>query len=234
MSAPPPPAPRPEIAILFQDEDVVVVNKPAGLIVHRGWAQDRVVMMSLVRNQLDREVFPAHRLDRGTSGALLFALHPEALRTRNSAFDAGSVDKRYLALVRGRPEPAEGLIDYAIPRGEEGERVPAQTEYRVVHQLAHYALVEVRPLTGRLHQIRRHWKHLRHPIVYDMQYGRGRFNARCHEDCGIERMALHAAWLTFPHPRSGEMTRVTAPLPEDLAVPFARLAIPTSLLPLDK
>lgn len=212
----------------------MVVNKPAGLIVHRGWAQDRVVMMSLVRNQLDREVFPAHRLDRGTSGALLFALHPEALRALNSAFEAGHVDKRYLALVRGRPEPAEGLIDYAIPRGEEGERVPAQTEYRVVHQLAHYALVEARPLTGRLHQIRRHWKHLRHPIVYDMQYGRGRFNARCHEDCGIERMALHAASLTFGHPRTGEVIAITAPLPEDLAVPFARLGIPASLLPLDK
>ena len=99
------------------------------------------------------------------------------------------MQKTYLALVRGRPEPSAGLIDYAIPRGEEGERVPAQTEYRVVHQLAHYALVEARPLTGRLHQIRRHFKHLRHPIVYDMQYGRGRFNARCHEDCGIARMA---------------------------------------------
>lgn len=234
MSAPPPPAPRPKIRVLFQDEDVVVVNKPAGLIVHRGWAQDRVVMMSLVRNQLDREVFPAHRLDRGTSGALLFALTPEALRTLNSAFEAGDVDKRYLALVRGRPEPSEGLVDYAIPRGEEGERVPAQTEYRVVHQLAHYALVEARPLTGRLHQIRRHFKHLRHPIVYDMQYGRGRFNARCHEDCGIERMALHAGALTFAHPRSGERVQVTAPLPEDLAEPFRKLGIPEGVLPLDK
>jgi tRNA pseudouridine65 synthase len=233
MSAPPPPAPRPKIAILFRDDDVVVVDKPAGLIVHRGWAQDRVVMMSLVRNQLDREVFPAHRLDRGTSGALLFALSPEALRTLNTAFENGNVEKRYLALVRGRPEPSEGLIDYAIPRGEEGERVPAQTEYRVVHQLAHYALVEARPLTGRLHQIRRHFKHLRHPIVYDMQYGRGRFNGRCHADCGIERMALHAASLDFPHPRTGKRMRVEAPLPEDLASPFQRLGIPSSFLPLD-
>ena len=141
--------------------------------------------------------------------------------------------ERYLALVRGRPEPSEGLVDYAIPRGEEGERVPAQTEYRVVHQLAHYALVEARPLTGRLHQIRRHFKHLRHPIVYDMQYGRGRFNARCHEDCGIARMALHAASLSFPHPRTGQRVHVTAPLPEDLAAPFRRLAIPPAFLPLD-
>ncbi|MCB9662445.1 MAG: pseudouridylate synthase, partial [Sandaracinaceae bacterium] len=148
MSAPPAPSAPAPIAVLYRDDDVVVVNKPSGLIVHRGWAQDRVVVMSLVRNQLGRDVYPAHRLDRGTSGALLFGLHPAALRTLNTEFESGGVEKRYLALVRGRPDPAEGLVDYAIPRTEDGERVPAQTLYRVVHQLEHYALVEARPLTG--------------------------------------------------------------------------------------
>ena len=234
MSAPPAPSAPPPIAVLYQDDDVIVVNKPSGLIVHRGWAQDRVVVMSLVRNQLKRDVYPAHRLDRGTSGALLFGLHPAALRTLNAEFEAGGVEKRYLALVRGRLDPREGLVDYAIPRTEDGERVPAQTLYRVVHQLEHYALVEARPLTGRLHQVRRHFKHLRHPIVLDLQHGRGRFNARCQADCGIARMALHAAEITFSHPTHGARVRVVAPLPEDLLAPFRRLAIPDALLPLDK
>ncbi|MCB9625947.1 MAG: pseudouridylate synthase [Sandaracinaceae bacterium] len=234
MSAPPAPSAPAPIAVLYQDDDVVVVNKPSGLIVHRGWAQDRVVVMSLVRNQLGRDVYPAHRLDRGTSGALLFGLHPAALRTLNTEFESGGVEKRYLALVRGRPDPAEGLVDYAIPRTEDGERVPAQTLYRVVHQLEHYALVEARPLTGRLHQVRRHFKHLRHPIVLDREHGRGRFNARCQADCGIARMALHASEITFSHPVHATRLNITAPLPDDLLAPFRRLAIPDALLPLDK
>ncbi|MCB9658288.1 MAG: pseudouridine synthase [Polyangiales bacterium] len=224
---------RPRIPILYRDEAVVVVAKPSGLVVHRGWAQDRVVMMSLVRNQLRRDVYPAHRLDRGTSGALLFALSPETLRVLNDAFEAGRVEKRYLALVRGRPDPAEGLVDYAIPRTEDGERVPAQTRYHVVHQLDHYAWVEAFPLTGRLHQVRRHFKHLRHPIVLDKAHGRGRFNARCQADCGIARMALHAASITFPHPLTSTPVKVVAPLPEDLLTPLRRLGVPDTHLLLD-
>jgi tRNA pseudouridine65 synthase len=224
---------RPTLTILHQDDDVVVVNKPSGFIVHRGWAQDPVTMMSLARDQLRRDVYPAHRLDRGTSGALLFALHPKALRRLNSAFEAGAVEKRYLALVRGRLEPEQGLVDYAIPRTEDGERVSAQTRYKVVHQLDHYALVEARPLTGRLHQVRRHFKHLRHPIVLDLQHGRGRFNARCQDDCGIDRMALHAAEIAFPHPTTDHLLKVVAPLTADLHDPLRRLGVPDAVLPLD-
>ncbi|HEY0783640.1 MAG TPA: pseudouridine synthase, partial [Thermoanaerobaculia bacterium] len=161
--------------ILYQDDALVVVDKPSGLVVHRGWGQDRVVAMTLVREALGRHVFPVHRLDRGTSGALVFALSPEIARLLQQRFEAGLVEKRYLALVRGVP-PETGVIDHPIPREPDGPRVPAVTEFHRLATFERYALLEVVPKTGRLHQIRRHLKHLSHPLIGDVRYGKGEHN----------------------------------------------------------
>lgn len=207
-----------------------MVNKPAGLVVHRGWAQDSVTLMSLARDQIEAPVWPVHRLDRMTSGVIAFALSVESLQATRRAFEsrAEALQKRYLALVRGAPGQG-GVVRYAIPKTEDGPRVPAETRWRLLHQLAHYALIEARPITGRLHQIRRHAKHLNHPIVWDKKHGRGRFNERCKTQCGIDRMALHARSLALPHPFDDRVLQLRAPLPQDLAGPFTRLGIPPAL-----
>ena len=141
-------------------------------------------------------------------------------------FEDGTVEKRYLALVRG-VAPDEGRIDQPIPRRENGPRVPALTEFRRVAQAPteprHVSLVEAIPRTGRLHQVRRHLKHIDHHVIGDANYGKGAVNRALAERYGLRRMALHATSLTFRHPVGGHDETVTAPLPSDLAEPLARM-----------
>lgn len=219
---------RPVVPILYRDEDLVVVAKPSGYVVHRGWARDPIVVMTLVRDALGAWVYPVHRLDRGTSGALAFALNQDAQRILSQSFEAQEVHKAYLALVRGRLyEPA--TIDYAIPRSEDGERVPAVTDYRPLLTLDRFTLVEAIPRTGRLRQIRRHLKHIGHPIVLDKRHGRGEFHALARERYGFDRMVLHARQLELTHPRTGRRLRIVCPL-QDLAEPFERMGVAEELL----
>jgi tRNA pseudouridine65 synthase len=199
------------LRLLYRDESCVVVDKPAGMIVHRGWANDDQDLMRLTRDALGRYVYPLHRLDRGASGAVLFALDEHAARTLNRAFAATEIDKRYLALTRGHP-PEHGLIDHAIPRAPGKERVPAQTEFQRLGTFERYALVLALPKTGRLHQIRRHLKHLSCPLIGDVRYGKGEHNRLFRERYGLDRLALHAAALRFAHPVTGERVTVRAPL----------------------
>jgi tRNA pseudouridine65 synthase len=197
------------------------------MVVHRGWADDPVVAMTAVRDLLGRRVYPVHRLDRGTSGCLAFALDPETARRLQAAFEAGAVEKRYLALVRGIP-PAEGVIDHPLRRegaGPEAPRAPAVTEFRRLGTFERYALVEAVARTGRQHQIRRHFKHLSHPLIGDVQYGKGEHNRLFRERFGLRRLALHARVLAFAHPWSGEPVRAVAPVPPDLAGPLAAMGL---------
>lgn len=219
------------LPFLYRDGVLAAVNKPSGLAVHRGAAQDRIVALQVVRDQVGRHVHAVHRLDRATSGALLFALDPETARRLGEAFEAGEVEKRYLALVRGIP-PEQGVIDHPIPRVEDGPRVPAVTEFRRLAVFERYALVEARPLTGRLHQIRRHFKHLSHPLIGDVRYGKGDHNRLFRDRFGLHRLALHALELGFDHPETGERMRIVAPVPEDLAGPLRAMGmLPDSLRP---
>jgi len=197
--------------ILYQDESCAVVDKPSGMIVHRGWANDDQDLMRLTRDALGRYVYPLHRLDRGASGAVLFALDESAARTLNRAFAAGEIDKRYLALTRGHP-PESGIVDHPIPRAPGEERVPAQTGYQRLGTFERYALVLALPKTGRLHQIRRHLKHLSCPLIGDVRYGKGEHNRWFREHYAFDRLALHAAALRFAHPRTGASITVRAPL----------------------
>jgi tRNA pseudouridine65 synthase len=206
------------IALLHVDEHLVVADKPSGLLVHRGWADDDDVALFRVRDAIGVHVYPVHRLDRGTSGVLLFARNEVVAAALSRAFEAGEVEKRYLALVRGNP-PDAGVIDHPVPKKEQGDRVPAVTEFSrlALSTVERCALVEARPLTGRLHQIRRHLKHIDHPLIGDVNYGRGELNRHYRARYGLHRIGLHARSLSFVHPVEQTRLCVTAPIPADFA-----------------
>ena len=210
--------------ILYRDEALAVLAKPSGLLVHRGWDDDKEVAVTLARVALGKFVFPVHRLDRGASGALVFALSSEVAAALHAAFEDGRVEKRYLAAVRGIA-PESATIDHPIPRREDGPRVPAVTRIRRLATALHASLVEAMPLTGRLHQVRRHLKHISHPILGDANYGKGSLNRALREEHGLARLALHAASVRFAHPVTGASIEVAAPLPADLASPLASLGL---------
>ncbi len=218
----------PPIELLHVDPEIVVANKPSGLLVHRGWDDDDDVAMFRVRDALGgAHVFPVHRLDRGTSGALVFARTKEAAAALAKMFEEGRVDKRYLALVRGTP-PDEGVIDYPIQKAEDGPRVPARTRFRRVarSEIDRCSLVLAMPETGRLHQIRRHLRHIDHPLIGDMKHGSGAINRHYRATYGLHRLALHASTIAFDHPLTGARIDVTAPMPDDLGAALDALGLP--------
>jgi tRNA pseudouridine65 synthase len=215
------------LRLLHLDTELVAIDKPAGLLVHPSAldAHEERNALHLLRDQLGAWLWPLHRLDKGTSGVLLFARDAEAARHWGMAFEQGRVGKRYLALVRGWPD-AEGVIDQPLARDPElpsaGQpRVPAVTRYRRLqcfewpfavdarHPTSRYALVEAEPLTGRRHQIRRHFKHIAHPLVGDATHGKGAHNRAVAQWLGVQRLWLHAAEVTLPAP--GGALRIEAP-----------------------
>jgi tRNA pseudouridine65 synthase len=204
------------LEILYCDQDLVAVDKPSGMPVHRGWAQDGVPALQVLRDQLGRHVYPVHRLDRGTSGVLLFALSGEIAREVQIQLGAHAIEKRYVALCRGN-DPALVRVDHPLAREDGGEPRPAVTELKLLARFERYGLYEARPLTGRRHQIRRHLKHASHPIIGDTTYGKGEHNRIFRERFGFHRLALHASEMRLRHPRSGEPLRLHAPLPPELA-----------------
>lgn len=192
-----PSPPRPELTVLYRDDCMIAVNKPSGMIVHRGWDNDPVTACDIVRDDLiHAPVFAAHRLDRSTSGVLLFALNAETARSLQKQMEVGGFQKRYLALVRG-PMKEGCVLDHPIPKEKYHVRVPAVTEFIPLSHKDRWSLVEARPRTGRLHQIRRHLKHLSHPIVGDVRYGKGDVNRFFRENYSLNRLALHALELTL-------------------------------------
>jgi len=221
---------RAQLDILFRDEALCAVMKPAGLAVHRGWAMADHYALDLLRDQLGRWVYPVHRLDQPTSGVLVFALSPAIAGTLGEAFMEQQVAKRYLALVRGIP-PERVRVDNPI-KDERGEPRPAVTDVsRLWVFRKRYTLVEARPETGRTHQIRRHLKHLSCPIIGDTSYGKSEHNRLFAAEYGLQRLALHALEIAFEHPLSGRPLVIQAPLPPDLALPFERMGCPHEHLP---
>jgi len=215
---------EPALRILYRDEACTVVDKPSGVIVHRGWANDDRDLLRMTRDALGQYVYPIHRLDRGASGAVLFALNEHAARELNRGFADGTTSKRYLALTRGHP-PERGLIDTPVPRAPGEERVPAQTEYVRIGTFERYALVMALPKTGRLHQIRRHLKHISCPLIGDVRYGKGEHNRWFREHYALSRLALHAAALRFAHPVTGLLVTVRAPLTGSFAACLDALSL---------
>ncbi len=215
------------LSVLYADGDLVVIDKPAGLLVHRsGLTGVQTCALQLLRDQLGRLVYPVHRLDRPVAGPLLFALSSEMARLLCLAFAEHRVVKRYHAIVRGYTD-CEGVVDHPLAEEPGAPRQPAVTRYRRLataellapvppHATARYSLVEAEPVTGRMHQLRRHLKHLAHPVVGDTQYGDGRHNRFFRENLGVGGLLLAARRLEFAHPRTGAWLRIEAALPPDL------------------
>ncbi len=235
----------PHIEILFEDDDVVAIHKPAGLLVHRSYLarRERFFAMQLTRDKVGCHVFPVHRLDRPTSGILLFAKSSEMANALCEQFAAHSIGKEYLAIVRGNMHEA-ATLDY--PLKEELDDVAdkdvdpnkaaqdAVTSYKPLlnseipfasgrYATSRYALVHLSPHTGRKHQLRRHMAHLRHPILGDTTHGDGKQNKFFREHFGINRLWLIAKKLSFNHPRTGERVAVETELEQEWLTLFDEL-----------
>lgn len=216
------------LSILFQDDHLIAIDKPAGLLVHRSDIDrhETRFAVQLLRDQLGRRVYPAHRLDKGTSGVLLFAFEPAIVKALTRQFEAGTVEKTYLAVVRGWP-PEAGTIDHPLVRKYDDygrqlpptEAQPALTHYRRLatielpvavdrYPTSRYALVALKPQTGRQHQLRRHLKHISHPIIGDATYGKGIHNRFFQQAFCCQRLLLTCIHLGFRHPVSVEKVAV--------------------------
>jgi len=212
---------------------MLAVDKPPGLLsTPSPLASDRVTCMSLLRDQIGAWVYPVHRLDRATSGVLLFARDSSSAGQIASWFRERLARKLYLALVRGWVEQ-EGEIDHPVEGAHPGERVEAFTRYRCLGQVevdhpvgryatARYSLVEASPVTGRRHQIRRHFKHLRHPLLGDSDYGDTHHNRFFRERYGLRRLMLHAWVLELPDAD----LRIQAQVPQDMRTILEDLGLP--------
>jgi tRNA pseudouridine65 synthase len=220
----------PALDILFQDEHLVAINKPHGLLVHRSSiaADASEFALQILRDQLRQTVFPAHRLDRKTGGVLLFALNKDTDKAMQRQFMENQVSKTYLTIVRGHT-PDEEEIDYPL-RKENGTLQDAFTRYKTLnraeldvpfgnHPTSRYSLVQANPETGRMHQLRKHFSHIFHPIIGDRTHGCNKQNKLFKERWQMETMLLHAFELSFNHPVTNEHITINAPLqPEFLRV----------------
>ena len=223
-----------ELEILYQDSSIVIINKPAGLLVHKSSIDKHETQfaLQLVRDQIGCYVHAVHRLDKPTSGVLVFALSSEVAGQLSEMFREGQITKQYLAIVRGYTE-TEGLIDHPLKqmldtkaqkrRGITQEPKEAQTSYRRLatvelpypvsrYPVARYSLIELRPKTGRKHQLRRHMKHIHHHLIGDTKHGRGEHNQLFREKLDCHRLLLHAQRIAFEHPVTKEWIEQEAPL----------------------
>lgn len=227
---------RRPLEVLHADEAIVIVNKPPGLLVHRSPIDrhETRFAVQVLRDQLGRRVYPVHRLDKGTSGALAFALDPATAHSLARAFASRSVQKTYLAIVRGWLA-GSGEVDHPLDAVQDeyapvavGLPKEAVTRYRrlATVELPHrvdryptsrYALLELEPDTGRRHQLRRHLAHVSHPIIGDSTYGKGRHNRLFAELFGVRRLLLACTRLEFEHPATGRPLAVAASPGEDFA-----------------
>lgn len=222
------------LEIVYEDEFIIAINKPAGLLVHRSkLARDvKEFALQILRDQVGYQVTPIHRLDRKTSGVLLFAKKQEFVHAFQIALQEESTQKKYVALVRGY-FPDEITVDYPLIN-EAGKKQEALTHFRLLKQFeiplafgkfetSRYSLIEAFPKTGRMHQIRKHLNHLRHPIIGDRPHGCNKQNALFLKEFGLNNMLLHAQSLEIKHPISGEELKFEAGLPEHFSEIIKRI-----------
>lgn len=224
------------LEILYKDDYLVIINKPSGLLVHKSPIDKRETEFALqqVRDQIGQYVYPIHRLDKPTSGVLVFALSSEMARLMSELFTESAIQKEYMAVVRGYTEN-EALIDYDLKvildkkadkdKRDNKEPQSAQTYYERLntvelpypvsrYPVARYSLVKLLPKTGRKHQLRRHMKHIFHPIVGDTRYGRTEHNKLFRERFDVHRLLLHANQISFIHPITEEFLEIDAKVDE--------------------
>ncbi len=225
-----------ELEILYQDEHLVAINKPSGLLVHKSMIDRHEIYfaMKMLRDQIGQWVYPIHRLDKPTSGVLLFALDSESAKIMSEQFKAHTIAKTYIAVVRGYT-PEYGEIEHALTEKldkiadkkakQDKEAQEAITAFKRVatveldipvgrYEKTRYSLVELQPKTGRKHQLRRHMKHISHHMLGDTKYGRGEHNKMIRREFNCHRLLLHASSLEVKHPYRDEVLIIKAPLDE--------------------
>lgn len=214
-----------ELPVLYKDDYFVAINKPSGLLVHKSVIAkgENCFALQMVRDQIGKPVYPVHRLDKPTSGVLLFALTNEVARNTSTLFTTNTIQKKYIAVVRGYTEE-DGIIDYSLRRVKDNlfdrsaldsqKRQEAVTKYRRLatvelphmvdkYSTSRFSLVELTPKSGRRHQLRRHMKHISHPIIGDTKYGKGKYNDYFRDTFNCHRLMLAATELRFRHPITG-------------------------------
>ena len=220
------------LEIIYQDEYLVAINKPSNLLVHRSWIDkdETRFAIQILRDQIGQYVYPLHRLDKPTSGVLIFALSKEIAKAVSEQMQENGFQKEYLAIVRGYTQES-GNIDYALKEvldkmtdakaRTDKEAQSAVTHYEKLAQIelpfevgryktARYSFIKLFPQTGRKHQLRRHMKHILHPIVGDTKYGRGEHNRFFRDEYDSHRLLLHACELRLNHPVIGKELRLRA------------------------
>jgi tRNA pseudouridine65 synthase len=213
-------------SVLFQDEYYVAINKPPGYVVHRSpmTRNAPLIVLQLLRDQLNKKVYPIHRLDRKTSGVLIFALSSESNKQLGIQFANRTIEKEYTAIVRGWTLP-QGTIDYPLVN-EKLKTQDAITTYTTLEQFeidlpfgnfktSRYSLVKLSPKTGRMHQLRKHMAHIFHPILGDRPHGCNKQNRLWKEDFGMDTMMLHANQIKFVHPYTDKKNQIEAPYFEE-------------------
>ena len=219
-----------ELEILYKDKYIIAVNKPSGLLVHKSMIDKNEIYfaMKMLRDQIGQWVYPVHRLDKPTSGVLLFALDSYTAKLLSQQFQEHTIEKIYVAVVRGYIAE-DGFIDYSLSikldkiadkkSSQDKEPQDAQTAFKRLdivevdfavgrYEKSRYSLVELRPKTGRKHQLRRHMKHLSHHILGDTKYGRGEHNKMVRKEFDIQRLLLHSKSLEFTHPYSFQRLKI--------------------------
>ena len=219
--------------ILYRDETCIAVNKPAGMLVHRSpiSSQETRFVLQTLRNQIGQHVYPVHRLDRPTSGALLLALNPHTARLLTEQFEHQHIRKTYWAVVRGHLH-GSGTINHPLKEEYDAYGAPhihpekaaqsAITDWQSLavaelpfqsaarYPTSRYSWLVLTPHTGRRHQLRRHMKHIFHPIIGDTTHGDGRQNRAVAAFCGTNRLMLHARSLSFTHPHTQQTITLEA------------------------
>jgi 23S rRNA pseudouridine955/2504/2580 synthase len=228
------------LRVLFEDEDLLVCDKPAGLAVHPGSGITGATLVDLVRAHVGPAAagaFPAspgHRLDRDTSGVVLVAKSRRCMVRLTEIFTAGDARKVYLALAKGRFSEPSATIDLPLAEHQQTQKSraahgvklqPAVTRYQVLESTEEVSLLSCRIDTGRTHQIRRHLAAVGHPVVGDRRHGDFPFNRRLRAQAGLRRMFLHAWRLELAHPITAKPLRFAAPLPDELLLVLDRLSL---------
>lgn len=227
------------LEVLYQDQFYVAVNKPAGLLVHRTKLdiKESQAVVQILRDQLKQKVFPVHRLDRPTSGVLVIALSSEAAQKLASQFESQTIIKKYLAIVRGQfkhevfldhPLKQEMKIDSGTQAAQTFFKPLATVEIKSAidrYPTSRFSLVEAVPKTGRTHQIRKHLKHLNHPIIGDVNHGNGKYNKFFSEQLGVSGLLLCCSQISFRHPFTSEDVTISADLPEAFSKAIHQLGL---------
>ncbi len=218
-----------KLSVIYLDDYLVAINKPNRLLVHKTKIAEEQHFFAnkMLKEQLGKEVFPVHRIDRATSGVLLFAFRPEGVAQVQALFNGSAIRKEYLAVVRGFV-PEKGITDEPLIKHETGVEQTALTEYERLATIeldisvnkypsSRYSLVRMMPKTGRTHQLRRHFNHMAYPIVGDTKYGDLRHNRMFQREWGVTALLLHARCLSFVSPFDKKEIKIEASLAPDFA-----------------